>query len=208
MATTLLIFRIFRRCGIFLFLLASALGRADAEERDRTYGLLFEGFFEKADIVSKIEGARKTQLAAAYTWKYGVRLFTDESWQEIGLEWENFAIRAGVKADRLASEIEPGFVRDHRGVIQYAVVSDEDPFLSSAITSPKFVDPFIDTLGEKLHVIVLDRHVLYVFPAAGSSLADFGPSLVRLFKNTPLPVSLEIFEVTKNSCRVVGEIES
>lgn len=177
------------------------------EEVARQVGLLFAGKFEKADITSDVRGTKKTQLAAAYTWSYGVRLFTDETWKESGFAWEGFATRAAALADDLAGKIKPQYIRDSRGVIEYAIVSDESPFISSVLTSPVFLEPFADTLGEKLNVIVVDRNVLYVFPGIGGKLADFGPALARTFQSTPMPVSLEVFEVDKSGFRVIGEIE-
>ena len=177
------------------------------EQKTRQEGLLFAGNFEKTDIESNIKGARKTKLAAAYTWKYGVRLFTDKTWDESGLKWESFAAKAGTMADQIAARIKPTYIRNHRGVIDYAIIKDEAPFLSSVITSPAFRKPFIETLGDKLHVIVLDRNVLYVFPATGRNLAEFGPALAAIYKKTPMPVSLEIFQIDKRGYRVIGEIE-
>lgn len=208
-ATLLLMNLTFQRIGgpAILGALLFGLVSAGGDEPARQTGLLFEGHFERADIASRINGARKTQLAAAYTWKYGVRLFTDQTWEESGIQWDEFSTRAARLADRIAQELEPEYVRDHRGVIDYAIVSEKNPFLSSSITSPLFVEPFLETLGDKLHVVIIDRHVLYVFPATGGRLAEFGPALVRIYRQTPLPVSLEIFEVEKEGYRVIGEIE-
>ncbi len=193
--------------AVVLAMLGMTVSIASADEHDRQIGLLFEGAFEKADIETKVEGAKKTKLAAAYTWRYGVRLFTDQSWQESGMQWEAFAARAGATADELAKSIEPKYIRDHRGVIAYAIVAGESPFHTSAITSPHFVGQFGETLGDRLHVVVIDRQVLYVFPASGGNLTDFGPALVGIYEKTPLPVSLEVFEVTASGYRVIGEIE-
>lgn len=202
--------------GLFLFFGLSLVSSIFGEEPKPKQGLIFVGSFEKADIRSNVHGARKTQLAAAYTWEYGVQLFTDESWAEkseihkkVNVDfWEAFANEAALLADKLAAEIKPEYVRGSGGVIEYAIVSSDNAYISSTITSPKFVDSFVDTLGDKLHIVVLDRNVIYVFPSVGSRLTDFGPSLVELFKKTPKPVSLEVFEVVRSGFRVIGEIES
>ena len=188
---------------IFLVSMFSCLSD---EKRDRV-GLLFEGHFEKIDIASRVEGAKKTHLAAAYEWKFGVRLFTDESWKKRGLDWETFSFKAAKLADHLAETVKPSYVRNARGVIDYAIVQSEDPFISSAITSPNFLKKFANTLGNKIHVVIVDRNVLYVFPASETTLAGFAPALVEIFKKTPMPVSLEVFQVDKNGFRVIGEIE-
>ena len=202
-----------KRISLISGLLCFALGGAffgvqlRGEDKAPEVGLLFVGGFEKTDIESDIKGARKTKLAAAYTWKYGVRLFTDKTWDESGLKWESFSATAGLVADRITAKIKPVYIRNHRGVIDYAIIRDPTPFLGSSITSPSFRKIFSETLGDKLHVIVLDRNVLYVFPATGGSLAEFGPALADLYKKTPMPVSLEIFLVDQRGYRVIGEIE-
>ncbi|MDF1755703.1 MAG: hypothetical protein P1U89_23135 [Verrucomicrobiales bacterium] len=178
-----------------------------SKDKEGLVGLLLVGSFEKADITSDVEGAKKAQLAAAYVWKYGVRLFTDESWEQQGLKWEDFSERAGVLADELAAKIKPEFIRNHHGVIDYAIVTGESAFFSSVITSPRFLQPFADTLGDKIHAVVVDRNILYAFPATGGKLADFSPALVEIFEETPMPVSLEVFEIDKNGYRVIGEID-
>jgi len=170
-------------------------------------GLLFEGSFEKAEIVSELEGARSTQLVPAWQWDYGVRLYTRNTWAEHGWEWESFLTAARGVADEIATGLEPAYVRDHRGVIDYAVVGHEDPFLGSVLLSPRFRALFRDTIGDRLHVVVLDRHELYVFPATGGEIAEFGPALVRQFRAARFPVSLEVFLVDESGFRVIGELE-
>src|SRR5690606_27032057 len=93
------------------------------------------------------------------------------------------------------------------GVILYVVLADEDPFLSSVLLSPKLLESFRETLGERLHIVLVDRHRLYLFPATGGRLSDYGPALVEEFRRTKLPVSLEVFLLDKNGYRVIGELE-
>ena len=137
----------------------------------------------------------------------GFGLFTDETWDKSRIKWDDFSERAGLLADKLAAGIKPEYIRDHNGVIDYAIVTGESAFISSAITSPTFLEPFVDTLGDKVLVIILDRNILYVFPATGGKLAAFSPSLVEIFEATPMPVSLEVFQVDKTGYQVVGEID-
>ncbi len=180
---------------------------AFAEKPEHRVGFIFEGSFEKAEIVSKLEGAKKTQLIPAYEWDYGIRLFSKAEWEKRGYEWENFVSIAKKTADTLADKLEPDLIRDSRGVIDYALVTSEDPFLSSVLMSPLFGKKFKDTLGDQLHVVIVDRHILYVFPASGGKLNDYGAAVVEKFKSAELPVSLEVFQVDEKGFRVVGELE-
>lgn len=179
---------------------------APAESGFRS-GLLFAGTFEKAEVVSELEGAKRTQLAAAREWSYGVRFYTREEWGKRGWTRKNFYAAAREVADAVAEEMSVRFIRDHRGVIDYALVAGEDPFLGSALLSAKFLERFADTLGEELLVIPLDRQRLYVFPGTGGKMEEYGPALVEQFRTAKLPVSLEVLRVDKTGLRVVGELE-
>jgi len=170
-------------------------------------GLLFEGNFETAEIVSELEGAQSTQLVPAWEWDYGVRLYTRATWEEQGRDWTEFTAAAREIAHAIADRIEPRLVRDRRGVIDFAIVRDKDPFLGSILLSPRFRERFRDTLGDRLHVIILDRHELYVFPATGNRIAEYGATLVAKFRATSMPVSLEVFLVDKDGFRAIGELE-
>ena len=188
-------------------LLVLPLAAAEPDAPARRIGVIFEGSFEKAEIATSIEGARRTQLVACYEWDFGVRAFTEAPWQARGLDWENLLPAARAVADRSAERVEPELVRDPRGVILYAILADEDPFLSSVILSPKLLESFRETLGDRIHVVLVDRHRLYLFPATGGHLADYGPALVEEFRRAKMPVSLEIFLLDENGYEVIGELE-
>ncbi|MEM9015522.1 MAG: hypothetical protein AAGC68_00815 [Verrucomicrobiota bacterium] len=190
-------------CSAFLCLVPPLLSD---EEKAKRIGLIFEGAFESAELHRKPEGAQKTILVPFYEWDYGVRAFTKETWKEQAMSWERVLPAAEALADKVAEQIEPELVRDHRDIIQYAIVADKDPFLSSVLLSPRFLGRFRDTLGDRLQVVIVDRHQLFVFPATGGKIAEFGPALVDAFRQTSLPVSLEVFLVDRNGSRVIGEI--
>ncbi len=173
----------------------------------RRLGVIFEGSFEKAEITTPIEGARKTQLTAYYEWDFGVRPFTAATWRERALDWGKLLPAALAVADKLVDRLEPELVRDSRGIILYAILKGKDPFLTSVMLSPKLLEKFRETLGDRLHVVLVDRHRLYLFPATGGRLADYGPALVTEFRRAKLPVSLEIFLLDEDGFEVIGEVE-
>ena len=196
------------RAALFLTIGAAMpiLGRGD-DAPARRIGVIFEGSFEKADITTPITGARKTQLIAFYEWDFGVRTFTETNWKERGLDWDRLFVSARTAADAILGEIKPELVKDSRGVILYAVIANKDPFLTSILLSPKLIDRFRETLGDRIHAVLIDRNRFYLFPATGGQLADYGPALVEEFSSTPLPVSLEIFLLDDAGYRVIGELE-
>ncbi|NLT69296.1 MAG: hypothetical protein GXX91_01215 [Verrucomicrobiaceae bacterium] len=192
---------------VLLFALAALPLAAEPDAPARRIGVIFEGGFEKAEVTTPIRGARHTQLVACYEWDFGVRSFTQEIWESRALDWDTLLPAARAVADRIVERVEPELVRDARGVILYAILADEDPFLSSVLLSPKLLESFRDTLGDRIHVVLVDRHRLYLFPATGGHLADYGPALVEEFRRARMPVSLEVFLLDEQGYEVIGELE-
>jgi hypothetical protein len=86
------------------------------------------------------------------------------------------------------------------------ILNSEDPFLSSVLISPKLVEKFGESLGDRIQAVVVDRQMIYLFPATGGKLEAFGKSLVDAFQKAKLPVSLEVFLINESGARVVGEL--
>jgi hypothetical protein len=173
----------------------------------RRIGILFGGAFESFDITGPIEGAKTTKMAAHYEWDFGVRAFTKKTWEERELDWDRFFRVAREVADGVATKLTPKLVRDHRGIVLYAILADEDPFLTGVILSPKLHERFKETLGDRIQVLLLERNRVYLFPATGGRLAEFGPALVEEYGRARFPVSLEIFLLDRDGFRVVGELD-
>lgn len=198
--------RFLRVLSVFVpVLLLPAVHAADDAPAKRV-GFVLGGTFEAPEIARKPEGAEKTLLVPSYEWDYGVRSFTRESWAERGFTWEQFSEIATRVADKIVEEVEPRLVRDERGIIEYAVLSKKDPFLTSVLVSEKLHDKFKDTLGDQIHIVLIDRHMIYLFPAIGTKIEDYGPALVDEFRNAIFPVSLEVFQLDDKGFRVIGEL--
>lgn len=197
----------FRKAPLFLLLLLAATHVRGEEAPARRMGIIFGGTFENFEVTGQIEGSKKTRMAAHYEWDYGVRAFTRATWDERGLTWEPFYQTARQVADGIAERLKPKLVRDHRGVVLYAIIADEDPFLTSALLSPKLHERFKETLGDRIQVLLLERNRIYLFPATGGTLEEFGPALVEEYRRASYPVSLEIFLLDRDGFRVVGELE-
>lgn len=181
--------------------------KAPGEVPARRVGIIFGGGFETFDITGPVEGAKSTRMAAHYEWDFGVRAFTKNTWEERGLDWDRFFPLARQVADAVAAKVEPKLVRDHRDVVLYAIIADKDPFLTSSILSPKLHERFKETLGDRILVLLLERNRIYLFPATGGLLEEYGPSLVEEYRRAKFPVSVEIFLLDREGFRVVGELE-
>lgn len=176
------------------------------EAKARKAGFLLEGSFEDHDVARKAEGAVRTLIVPFYEWDYGVRAFSEEEWEKRGLTWEKLMNYSSGLAKVLLEKIEPEVVRDERGIVQYVILANRDPFLTGLILTPLLRESYRGLLGDRIHAIPIDRNRIYLFPATGGALADFGPALVDEFRRAPLPVSLEIFLLDEEGYRAIGEI--
>lgn len=172
----------------------------------RRVGLILEGAFESHEIARSAEGATRTLVVPFHEWDYGVRAFTKQSWEDLGMTWEKAQAAGTGIAAKLVESVKPDIVRDERGTIQYIVLVDPDPFLTSVILTQDLFDAYRDSLGDRIFVLPIDRNRIYLFPATGGSLEDYGPSLVDEFRRTPLPVTLEVFLLDRTGYRAVGQI--
>ena len=178
----------------------------DAGITIKRVGVLFASPSDDPGVHAKVNGAKKTVLAAAYEWEYGVRLFSPAKWKEQSYEWNAYLRNASREADRLVEKIEPIIHRDSRGVIDYAELTSEDPFLSSVLLSRKLIPKFERDFGPRLYAIVLDRYRIFLFPADGGKLEAYGTALADAYRETDRPVSLEVFLIDANGALVIGEI--
>lgn len=192
--------------GLLVLAVISLPGRAPSEDKARRIGLIFEGAFESPEISRKPEGARSTLLVPFHEWDYGVRPIPSKLWKERGFEWDRFVEISRAIADGILEKVEPRVVRDSRGIVEYVDLSDKDPFLTSILLSDKLLDRFRETLGDRVFAVLVDRHRVYLFPATGGDINDYGPGIVDEYRATEFPVSLEVFLIDDDGYRVVGEL--
>ncbi len=183
---------------------SAAIG--DDEKKARRIGIILEGSFESPEIYRLPEGASKTILVPFYEWDYGVRSFTQKIWEERNMSWETFDKIAKALADKLAESVELDVVRNDNDVVEYILIENKDPFLSGILTSGKLLPRVSDMLGDRIHALVVDRNLVYLFPAAGNPIQGYGASLVEDFLAADLPVSLEVFQIDKTGFRAIGEL--
>lgn len=177
-----------------------------AEAKQLRTGIIFETQSIDPEVFTRVEGAKKMVLVAVQEWEYGVKLFTAKEWRSQAYDNVVFRRNAELVADAVMEKVKPEFIRDARGVITYAVIRGEDPFLSSILLSDKFLPKFKKNLGDSLRVIILDRQLIYVFPEAGGKLDEFGAALAEQYQQTKQPVSLEIIRMNDKGFKVIGSI--
>ena len=165
--------------AILALVFLSAHGEEEAAKR---IGIVFEGAYENHPVSRKPPGAENTLMVPFYEWDYGIRPYPEEEWEAQELSWDRILVAV------------------------FAIFASKEPFLTSAGFSEKFREKFADTMGKSLYLLMIDRHVIYVFPAVGGALEEFGPGLVNEFRTTELPVSLEVFFLNDDGLRVIGEL--
>tara|TARA_R110002096_G_scaffold91625_3_gene207247 strand:- start:2093 stop:2689 length:597 start_codon:yes stop_codon:yes gene_type:complete len=177
-----------------------------AAQSEGELGVLLEPSFAAPKIAHPVNGAKSTVLVPALNTKYGLDRYTEEEWNAQKLGWPDVFPKAMKLADSLAKKIEPRWVRDRRGVILYGVIEDRDPFVSSVIFSEALHERMKSVLGKEFLALVPDRNIIFLFPKFGGNLEDYSVSIVEQYRRAPIKVSLEIFEISGNGCKVVGAL--
>jgi len=206
------------RLGRGIFLAGALLGTSEAaagekpptkelDAKKMRHGIIFETLAMHPEVFTRVEGAKKTLMVPVQEWDYGVRLFSAKEWKKQAFDNAAYRRDAEAVADGVIATVKPELVRDSRGVVLYALIRGEDPFLSSILLSSKFLPLFKKSLGDSVRVVLVDRQLIYVFPVAGGKLDEFGAALAEQYQETKQPVSLEIFEVTDKGFKVIGSIE-
>lgn len=177
------------------------------EGQTSALGILLEPKFTSPSVFQEIPGAQETVAVPARQTGSGAITLSAREWKEEGLEWTRILAGATERAIRLEKSMVIQWERDSRKVYQYAVIESKDPFISSVIYSPGFLEHFRENLGSEVLVVVPDRFSIYVFPRFGKALDEFGPSLVRRYEDAVFKVSLEVFLIgTGKGPRALGKI--
>jgi len=108
-------------------------------------------------------------------------------------------------AGRLFDTLEPELARDARGVILYAVLSSPDPSLPACVLAPGFADRFFETIGPDLQIAIPNRNRIYIFPRSAVPAAELSDRVFVDYRASDYPVSREIFELSGDGLRAVGE---
>lgn len=102
------------------------------------------------------------------------------------------------------AQLKPHYVRNRKQVIEYAELHSDRPIVASAVLAPNFLSLFKDTLGDKVLLVVPNRFQAFVFPQLASNYQDYSPMIFEAFRATAWPISVEVFEVSKDGFRAVG----
>ena len=188
---------------MWVFLLLGA-GAVSAETR---WAWIVEPTFMDYKVRLKIDGSERTMLALVRV-KDG-EIFGAEGGHEstMNMAMKNIEIEARQTAAGILASIEPRFVRDKNGVIQYAILESKDPLTSSCVLAPDFAAKFADTLGPNLLVALPNRFQLLVFSRQDQAFQKMGEYIISAYLGSNYPVSREIFSLEKGKLRSLGVLQ-
>lgn len=187
-----------------VWLLAGTLNGGEEKPAEMKWRVLLEPKSMHREVTWDIPGAQRTVFAPA-VWERDEYLFpTRKVLDEAGVAAEGLQQLAAPAAAADLATLKPRYERDRKQVIQYAELTSDRPIVASAVLAPKFLDLFKDTLGEKVLLVVPSRFTAYVFPVLASQYQDYWPMVFEAYRATAWPVSVEVFEISKDGLRAVG----
>lgn len=185
-----------------LLLLLTGLSATQAE--DAGWYLVPEPQFMRNDVSWPIPGAQDTVLVPARTIDGEVTLLKRADIPALQVSKEEIMESALKNASKELAKLEPKYVRDRNGAIQYAILTSESPYTASSVLAPDFTDKFDETLGPDLLVIMPNRNTVIVFPRAAPQLGSVSDLVFSEFRSSTYPISREIFTVRNGRLAAVG----
>ncbi len=169
--------------------------------------LLMGGSFERPPVFRFVPGARRTLLYPATEGSHGEITAMKPRAFMGSASWDGLLANAREHASLLTATLEPSMIRDKHGVIQMAVICNEDPMTASCVLSPGFLRRFSAVFGPELIVIIPTRNKIYVFPKLANRLLDMAQTVRDDYLISPAPVSTEIFELSAKGLRAIGDCD-
>lgn len=169
--------------------------------------LLLGGSFEKTPIHRFLPGAKKTFLFPARVGRLGEITPLNGSPGIRSTSWDPFLKGARERSGLLLATLDPELIRDSRGVIQMAVIHTEDPMTASCILASGFLPRFSALFGPELIIAIPARNKIYVFPKLANRITDTSQTIRDDYLISPMPVSTELFELSKKGIRAIGDLD-
>lgn len=169
--------------------------------------LLLGGSFEKTPVYRFLPGSRKTILFPARVGRLGEVTPLEGAPGIGGGAWDRFLKGARERSGLLLATLDPELIRDSRGVIQMAVIHTDDPMAASCVLAPGFLPRFSALFGPELIIAIPSRNKIYVFPKLANRIPDTSQTIRDDYIISPMPVSTELFELSKKGIRAIGDLD-
>jgi hypothetical protein len=166
--------------------------------------VLVEPAFMRPAVAMKVQGSERSMFAAAYTDGCSLELLPDETFKALDVEWQVFREQAAKNAAAFLRSLKPEIHRDADGIVEYVALLSDRPLAAACAITPAFQEMFSDILGPEFLAIIPNRYLVYAFPKLATDFQDYAPMVIRAYKATPYPVSLEVFEMGRDEIKAIG----
>jgi hypothetical protein len=183
------------RVLIFLLSVLAVVAQTPAPKRLDAYILLPEPSALRSHNSRPLGNARKTVITPAHEIADapGVKAYTKEEFEHLGISVTTFTERAAASADARLKTIQPEFIKDDSGKTRYAVFRGDSSLIATLIMAPSLATTFTKMFAGDVWAVLPDRHSLYIFPTKPELLAEFTDDLLQRYKTDPFAASSEVF---------------
>jgi len=191
---------------IVLLLVTTASPFLRAADREQP-ALLLGGSYERPPIYRYLPGSKRTII---YPAELGKNTFSKPLGHHLGMSsksWDQLIKKSQENSLLQLATLDPKIIRDRREIIQMAVISTDDPTTASLVLLPSFLGHFSAIFGPELIVAIPARNKIYIFPKLANELPRMADTMREDYLISPMPVSTEIFELSKKGLRTIGNYD-
>jgi hypothetical protein len=188
---------------LILAILFPSLASAGQEQQT----LLIGGSYEHPPIYRYLPGSKRTLL---YPATLGKETFSKPLNHSPGMgakSWDQLVKQSQEDSHLKLATLNPEMIRDSRGIIQMAVISTDDQTTATLVLLPSFLSHFSAVFGPELIVAIPARNKIYVFPKLANELPKMTDIMREDYLISPMPVSTELFELSKKGIRAIGTFD-
>jgi hypothetical protein len=191
---------------IVLLLVTTSSPFLRAADREQP-ALLLGGSYERPPIYRYLPGSKRTII---YPAELGKNTFSKPLGHHLGMSsksWDQLIKKSEENSLIQLATLDPKIIRDRREIIQMAVISTDDPTTASLVLLPSFLGHFSAIFGPELIVAIPARNKIYIFPKLANELPRMADTMREDYLISPMPVSTEIFELSKKGLRTIGNYD-
>ena len=182
-------------------------GNAVANKQEGDPILLIVPSFERPAVCRYLPGSKRTLITPSLMQNNGETQPLGANEVTIPEEWDRFIKSAKERSALQLATLNPEMIRDSHGIIQMAVINSESPLTASTILASGFLQHFSAIFGPELLVAIPTRNKIYVFPKLANHLQEMTGTIRDDYLISPMPVSTEIFELSRNGLHAVGSLD-
>ncbi len=192
--------------GIFVALISATSAQGEDPKAKRVI-YLPRPAYEGEGLSEPIEGAQKLHSVPMREWTYGLRPITPKLWETKSLNRESIWAVTEALAEELLLAAEMIEHRNEKKVLTHLELRSDDPFFSAVLYAPSLRLEFADFLGDAFYLIPIEKTRFYLLPALSRTLEREGEKFVREYQDAKSPLALEVFLITKEARRAIGELQ-